>query len=229
MLRNTLYACESQPIVVEGLHKIVSGTEDLLLVGWSATLADALPQIIREEPDLVLVDPESGLKNALDFVAAVKERTVRCQVVLWVSELPEGEYFRALQAGVRGIVRKTLPVTNLLECLRAVANGTIWMDRSVSDRVVGFLNRRTAPRLTPREREIVNLVCQGLKNKEISDALGITPGTVKVHLMHIFEKTGVSDRFELANQAPRLFGAEVALAERPRAMAAHAFADSMLD
>ena len=72
--------------------------------------------------------------------------------------------------------------------------------------------------MTPREKEIVHHVCGGLKNKEIADALSITAGTVKVHLMHIFEKTGVKDRFELAVHGRRLLGVEhageVARAER---------------
>ena len=69
-------------------------------------------------------------------------------------------------------------------------------------------DRRSSPRLTPREKDIVHHVCGGLKNKEIAEALAITAGTVKVHLMHIFEKTGVKDRFELAVQGRRLLGPE---------------------
>ena len=75
--------------------------------------------------------------------------------------------------------------------------------------VIGiFLNRRNLPRLTPREQEIVALICRGMKNKQIADKLSITTGTVKVHLMHIFEKTGVKDRFELALEAHKLVGME---------------------
>ena len=66
-----------------------------------------------------------------------------------------------------------------------------------------------SPSLTPREKEIVHHVCGGLKNKEIAEALTITPGTVKVHLMHIFEKTGVKDRFELAVLGRRLLGTDL--------------------
>ena len=80
---------------------------------------------------------------------------------------------------------------------RAVGRGNIWIENSISNQVVGFLNRRNLPRLTPREYEIVALICRGMKNKQIADSLNITIGTVKVHLMHIFEKTGVKDRFEL--------------------------------
>jgi DNA-binding NarL/FixJ family response regulator len=225
LLRTTVYACEPQPITVEGLNKIVSHCEDLSLVGWSPTIDEALPFVIRQEPDVILLGPEPSFKAALDFVSAVREKTIRCQIVLWINELDEADYFKAIQTGVRGIVRKRLPVASLIECLRAVAAGSVWIDHQVSERVTGFIGRRNSPRLTPREREIVSLVCQGMKNRQISELLGITPGTVKVHLMHIFEKAGVSDRFELATQATKLFGAEVA--ETPKASMAMAI--GMLD
>jgi DNA-binding NarL/FixJ family response regulator len=88
-----------------------------------------------------------------------------------------------------------------------VSQGDVWIESSLSEHA-GGLDRRSAPRLTPREKEIVHHVCIGMKNKEIAKALAITPGTVKVHLMHIFEKTGVKDRFELAVNGRRLLGVE---------------------
>jgi len=96
--------------------------------------------------------------------------------------------------------------SNEIFCIRKDSRGNIWIENSISNQVVGFLNRRNLPRLTPREYEIVALICRGMKNKQIADALSITIGTVKVHLMHIFEKTGVKDRFELALEAHKLIG-----------------------
>ncbi|MGH9660647.1 MAG: response regulator transcription factor, partial [Bryobacteraceae bacterium] len=96
----------------------------------------------------------------------------------------------------------------VLECLRAVAQGNIWIENSMSSQVAGYLSRRNLPRLTRREQEIVGLICRGMKNKQIGEALAITTGTVKVHLMHIFEKTGVKDRFELALEAHKLVPGE---------------------
>jgi DNA-binding NarL/FixJ family response regulator len=126
--------------------------------------------------------------------------------VLWASEITEVESFRALQVGARGILKKTLPIQVLLDCIRTVAKGNIWIESSISNQFVGFINRRSTPRLTPREDEILNLVMRGMKNKQIADSLTITTGTVKVHLMHIFEKTGVKDRFELALYGRKLRG-----------------------
>jgi DNA-binding NarL/FixJ family response regulator len=82
----------------------------------------------------------------------------------------------------------------------------VWIEGSPEQSPDG--DRRSAPRLTPREKQIVQQICEGLKNKEIAQTLSITAGTVKVHLMHIFEKTGVKDRFELAIQGRKLLGME---------------------
>jgi DNA-binding NarL/FixJ family response regulator len=155
----------------------------------------------------MLVDHTAGLKMVFQFIADVKSTWPRCQPVLWVTDLAEIDCFRALQVGARGVLKKTLPVGSLIECLLSVGQGNVWIEGSVDQAPLGF-ERRTTPRLTPREREIVQQVCGGLKNKEIAEALSITPGTVKVHLMHIFEKTGVKDRFELAIHGRKLLGAE---------------------
>ena len=138
-----------------------------------------------------------------------KNTWTRCQPILWVNDLAEIDCFRALQLGARGILKKTLPVEAMLECLRSVGHGNVWMESSQPN-PSGSADRRAAPRLTPREKEIVHHVCGGLKNREIASALSITAGTVKVHLMHIFEKTGVKDRFELAVHGRRLVGIHAA-------------------
>src|SRR6202044_2379815 len=105
-------------------------------------------------------------------------------------DLAEIDCFRALQLGARGILKKTLPVESLIECLRAVGRGDVWIEGTLSDQVVGALDRRSAPRLTPREKEIVHHVCAGLKNKEIAEALHITAGGGEGPPMKIFGKTG---------------------------------------
>ena len=208
MNRLTVFACESQPIVLEGLEKVLSTCDDLDYIGAAAGLSDALDAVRRQQPNLILIGHTAGLKVIFQFISDVRNTSSSCQPVLWVSDLAEIDCFRALQLGARGILKKTLPVASLVECLRAVGRGDVWIEGTLSDQVVGALDRRSAPRLTPREKEIVHHVCAGLKNKEIAEALRITAGTVKVHLMHIFEKTGVKDRFELAVHGRRMLGAE---------------------
>jgi two-component system nitrate/nitrite response regulator NarL len=206
--RLTVFAYESQPIVLEGLTRILAPCEDLEYLGASASISETLETLRERRPDLLLVDQSAGLKVVFQFISDVKSVSVGCQPVLWVNDLAEVDCFRALQLGARGILKKTLPVTSVLECLRSVGGGNVWIESSISDHVMGSLDRRASPRLTPREKEIVHHVCAGRRNKEIAEALTITAGTVKVHLMHIFEKTGVKDRFELAVHGRRLLGVE---------------------
>jgi DNA-binding NarL/FixJ family response regulator len=200
----TVFACESQPIVLEGLHRVLQNSEEFQLIGTTGNLTEALGAARELKPDLMLVDHSAGLKMVFQFISDVKNTWPKCQPILWVQDLAEIDCFRALQVGARGVLKKTLPVSAIPDCLRSVGEGNVWIEGSVEQNL-GF-ERRAAPRLTPREREIVKQVCAGLKNKEIAGTLSITAGTVKVHLMHIFEKTGVKDRFELAIHGRKLLG-----------------------
>jgi DNA-binding NarL/FixJ family response regulator len=119
-------------------------------------------------------------------------------------ELPESELVRAFQAGVKGLVRRVSGLVVLTTAIRTVAEGEIFLEDSASPSLRQWASRKNVPRLTPREREIIDLVTQGLKNREIGERLRITPGTVKVHLMHVFEKTGARDRYELGVHGSRL-------------------------
>jgi DNA-binding NarL/FixJ family response regulator len=96
--------------------------------------------------------------------------------------------------GVRGIVRKTLPAETLIECLRKVHQGELWFEKSLTD---SMLSARKVT-LTRREGQLVTLLSQGLKNKEIATVLCVSENTVKVYLSRLFQKVGVKDRFELA-------------------------------
>ena len=203
-----VFACEAQPIVLEGLARVLAEDAEFEYIGSAASLSEGMDRLREQDADVLLVDQSAGLKPIFQFISDVKGTWPRCQPILWVHDLAEIDCFRALQLGARGILKKTVTIAAMRACLRAVSQGEVWIESSLSDRAVGVLDRRSAPRLTPREKDIVHHVCGGLKNKEIADALAITPGTVKVHLMHIFEKTGVKDRFELAVQGRRLLGTE---------------------
>ena len=212
MPRVSVFACESQPVTVEGLQKVLSECEDLEFVGSLAKPSDAMEALGRVRPDIVLIDVAGGIMPALRLIGALRAAASKTLPVLWVGDLPEAEAFRALQMGARGVVRKTLPVVKLLECLREVAKGRIWMDEPQP--APEFLRSREASRLTPLEKQIVALICRGLRNKQIAENLHITAGTVKVHLMHIFEKTGLKDRLALAVRGRELIGSELGAEEQ---------------
>ncbi len=202
----SVFACESQPIVIEGLRKVLAECTDITFAGAAHQVNEALEAIQRARPNVVLIDGSAGLPPALRLLGAL-QAAPPAHAVLWIVDVPEMHAFRALQLGARGIVKKTAPVATLLECLRAVGAGQIWMRES--GHVAEFLQRKDASRLTPREKEVVRLICRGLRNKQIAEHLHITPGTVKVHLMHIFEKTGLKDRLALAGHGRELGGVDV--------------------
>ncbi len=201
----SVFVCEPQPIIIEGLQKVFGETNDIVFAGSVARPADALDAVQRTHPNIVLIDGTSGLTASLRLLGHLKA-AAPSHPVLWVMDLPEMDAFRALQMGARGIVKKTLPTAKLIECLREVGSGQIWMQES--EQVAEFLQRKDASRLTPREKEVVRLICRGLRNRQIAENLHITPGTVKVHLMHIFEKTGLKDRLALAVHGRDLVGVE---------------------
>lgn len=200
-----IFACESQPMVISGLERVCDRSEDLYLCGSAPNWLAARGALISLQPRVVVMDNASGYRQSAQFLAELSVLVPRAVAVLWVNDLGETELIRALQAGARGVIRRVQPVDLFCECIREVSASRIWIEPELSG-VWEAHSRRGHPALTPRERGVVELVAQGLKNREIAGVLGITPGTVKVHLMHIFEKTAARDRYELALQAARLLG-----------------------
>jgi DNA-binding NarL/FixJ family response regulator len=203
----SVFASEPQPVVIEGLQRVLAQCDDLVFAGAVSRITEAFEEANRLRPNVVLIDLSGGgLASALRLVASLRAASIASYSVLWTTELPELEAFRALQMGVHGIVKKTAPIDKLLDCIRAVGAGKIWMDNA--ENVTAFLQRKESSRLTRREKEVVHLICRGMKNRQIAENLQITPGTVKVHLMHIFEKTGLKDRLALAVHGQELVGQE---------------------
>ena len=115
-------------------------------------------------------------------------------VVLWLDNANTEFISQAISLGVMGVLRKNSAIDLCLQCLRQVASGDLWVEHELNNKL---LRTRTI-RLTPRERQLMTMLAQGLRNKELAFRLGITEGTVKVYLSHLYEKVGATDRFELA-------------------------------
>jgi DNA-binding NarL/FixJ family response regulator len=146
---------------------------------------------------MLMVDKGFGMQAVVDWLAALRTEESAPSTIVWGSSLSEGETLRFLQAGARGVLRKTSTLDSVLNCLRAVSSGGTWVDEDMArdrDRSV----RAGHSPLTSRELQVMELVERGMKNKDIGAALGIRTGTVKIHLKHIFEKTGIRGRYGLA-------------------------------
>jgi DNA-binding NarL/FixJ family response regulator len=188
--RVLLYSDE--PILAKGLESVLRQIEDFELLPTSNTLASLMEQITQGVPDLVLMDLTAEITFAV--LSDMKHAMSRSRIVLWVNSISTELAFQAMGLGVRGILRKTLPTELQVKCLQKVQAGELWFEKALTD---SFLCARRVA-LTQREGQLVSLLSQGLKNKEIATTLMISEGTVKVYLSRLFQKVGVKDRFELA-------------------------------
>jgi DNA-binding NarL/FixJ family response regulator len=205
---STVFICDTQPVTAEGLRTLLAASPDLKFAGMAETLGKAAAMIQDTGPDVLILDKGFGMQSALDWLADLRESPAVSQtgIVVWGVSITEAEALRFLQAGARGVVRKGATLASVLACIRAVAAGKSWMEDCVF-RETGRSEFCPRTDLTAREQQVLELVEQGCKNKEIALELGIRPGTVKIHLKHIFEKTGIRGRYGLALNSWRERGA----------------------
>ncbi len=197
-MKKSVAICDTQPVTVAGLRAMLDASADLQYLAAVNSVAAAVDMGLLSRPALLIIDKAFGSQAVLDALARLKASGWPGAAVVWGVSVTESEALRFVRAGAKGIVRKSADPETLLVCLRSVAAGATWMERSVFHREHRRERRKTSPNLTPREQQVMELVGQGLKNREVAKELGIRPGTVKVHLKHIFEKTGAPDRYNLA-------------------------------
>ncbi len=211
----TILICETQPLTVEGIRAVLAASPDLRVIGVCENLAVCREMVRRQRPSIVLLDKALGMQVVMDWMQDLRVGEADAQrlagnsptdlraakyelrPVIWGVSMTEAEALRFLQAGAKGILRKSTSPVNMTNCFRTVAAGKNWMEDSVF-REQPKDDRYPRSELTPREQQVMELVEHGLKNREIARELGIRPGTVKIHLKHIFEKTGVRGRYGLA-------------------------------
>lgn len=190
MTRVLLYSDE--PILAKGLESVLRQSEGFDLLPTCSTVPCLMEQVTQGSPDLILLDLTAEISFAV--LSEMKHVMVHSKLVLWVNSISTELAFQAMGLGVRGILRKTLPTDLQVKCLQKVQAGELWFEKALTD---SFLCARRVA-LTQREGQLVSLLSQGLKNKEIASTLMISEGTVKVYLSRLFSKVGVKDRFELA-------------------------------
>jgi DNA-binding NarL/FixJ family response regulator len=189
--------CDTQPVAIEGVRGLLSRCDDLRFVGAVASLEAAFELSRGLNPAAVVIDKSFGTPAITDWLFRFGAAGAKSAPVIWGVGINESEALRFLQAGARGVVRRTSEAEVLVTCLRSVTSGQTWLE----DGIFGDMERMPNPRrsqLTPRELEVADLVEKGLRNRDIARNLGIQTGTVKIHLKHIFEKTGVRGRYGLA-------------------------------
>jgi DNA-binding NarL/FixJ family response regulator len=182
-----------EPMLAKGLESVLRRVEDFELLPVCCGIP-ALTELLGHgtSPDVILLDLTENV--TFGVLSALKATTGGAKVILWAKSVSPELAFQALGLGVRGILRKQLPPEVQVKCLQKVHAGELWFEKALTD---SFLTSRRVA-LTGREGQLISLLAQGMKNKEIATALNLSDGSVKVYLSRLFEKTGVRDRFELA-------------------------------
>ena len=181
----------NEPLTSLALEVLFKTCADITLLPVVSNLADLPSQVSSDNPDVLLIAVED-----LDWrlLSSLLPGAVTTKIVLWMHDVTPEVAYQARNRGVSGILRKNLPPEMILKCVRKVHQGELWFEKTLTE---AFLSGSSV-KISERERELILLVAQGLKNKEIAEAMFITEGTVKVSLSRLFEKVGVRDRIELA-------------------------------
>ena len=205
-----------QPVLAAGLQDVMAGLEDITLSGVFTALDPLIERVKECRPSVVLLEVTADV--TFTTLSELKSAVGGSPIVLWVDTATTDFASRALGLGVRGILRKSLPTELQVKCLRTVAQGELWLEQTLCNRLL--TSRRIV--LTQRQCQLLSLLLHGLKNKEIACAMNLTHGTVKVNLSRLLRKVGVRDRFELA-----LFALKNLLADAgPEAESARAAVES---
>jgi two-component system, NarL family, nitrate/nitrite response regulator NarL len=197
---------DDHPMIASALEMLLRGT-DYQLVGRARSGKEALAQIDEVKPDLVLLDVNMPDGSGIDVLRKLRRSGEERPIVLLTAGLDDPQLIAADDLEPDGVVLKTSDPALLLQCMDQVLEGKTWVDPEIANRTKAAKQRASSlPPLTPRERELVDLVRQGLRNRDIAQRLGVTEGTVKVYLHSIFDKVGVGSRTELAIRAAALIG-----------------------
>jgi len=202
---------DDHPIVRDGLKKLLTLEDDFEIVGEAADGCEVLDRVQELDPDVLLLDLRMPNLDGLSALQTLQQTNKRTRVIILTASEDKNEFVQAMKLGCSGIVLKQTAPELIVKSIRKVHGGEIWLDSHTTAAVMrqfaapgeigggsGSGKSRERSPLSHREREIVQLVAQGYKNKEMAEKMFISEQTVKNHLHNIFDKLGVSDRLELA-------------------------------
>jgi DNA-binding NarL/FixJ family response regulator len=209
-----IVVADDHPIFRDGLCKLLALEEDFEVVAQASDGRQVLDVLQQLEPDILLLDLKMPGLDGLATLQRLQAARNKTRVIVLTASDDKNEFVQAMKLGTSGIVLKQTATELLIKSIRKVHGGEIWLDSHTTAAVIRqFVANEEAPAaqapvsagrererspLSQREREIVALVAQGFKNKEMAEKMFISEQTVKNHLHNIFDKLGVSDRLELA-------------------------------
>ena len=184
---------DDHPLLREGIATIIGAQEDMCVVGQAATARDGIREYHHRKPDITLMDVRLPDMNGIDALMAIRSDAPNARIIMLSMFRGDVEIRRALMAGARGFLLKTVPPSEILASIRQVHAGKKCIPAEVASEIADYF---TADSLTAREVETLRLVAAGNRNRDIGAILSISEDTVKVHVKHIMEKLGAADRTE---------------------------------
>ena len=196
---------DDHEVVREGLRAFLELQDGIEVVGEAADGEEAIAAAEGLDPDVVLMDLVMPRLDGLGAMRELRERVPRARVIVLTSFLDDDKLLPALRAGAAGYLLKNAPPPELARAVRAAHAGEALLDPVVAARLVETLAGDGDPldRLTPREREVLELIGRGFPNKRIARRLEVSEKTVKTHVGHVLAKLGVTDRTQAAVVAVR--------------------------
>ncbi len=196
---------DDHEVVRAGLRMLIENQTGMKVVAMARNRKEALEAAKQESPDLILLDLDLGGENALTFLAELKKTAKNSRVLVLTGLNDPSAHRRSIKLGAMGVVLKDQAAEVLIKAIRKVHAGEVWIDRAMVGDVLSEMTRGDKQNsaathidsLTDRERQVIKLVAEGLRNKQIGERLYISETTVTHHLSSIFSKLGVSDRLEL--------------------------------
>jgi DNA-binding NarL/FixJ family response regulator len=182
---------DDHPLLREGLAAIINNQPDMVLVAQASNAQEALQQYREHQPDVTLMDLRLPDKSGIDVMIAVRAEFPEARVIMLTTFEGDVEVQRALEAGARGYMLKSMPPKELVEAIRQVHAGKKRIPSQLAARLAEHLSDDD---LTPREIEVLSQIAGGNRNRDIAEKLFITEETVKVHIKHIMGKLGANDR-----------------------------------
>ncbi|MGA3565629.1 response regulator [Melissospora conviva] len=192
----TLLLVDDHPVVRDGLRGMFAAAPGFTVLGEASSGVEAVEMVFRIDPDVVLMDLRMPGGNGADAIAELTRRGTRARILVLTTYDTDTDTFPAIRAGATGYLLKDAPREELLDAVRAAAEGRTVLSTAVASRLFNAV-RTPAPvdkTLSGREREVLTLVARGMSNREIAAKLFISEATVKTHLTHIYSSLGVKDR-----------------------------------
>jgi two-component system nitrate/nitrite response regulator NarL len=196
---------DDHAIFRDGLRKLLNSDDSITIVGEAQNGTECIKLLNKLKPDVLLLDLRMPDKDGLAVLEEVNFSNLPTRVVLLTAPEDDRDVIRAMRLGARGVVLKQSATDLLVKSIHRIHSGEIWLDNRLTAELMKAFSqssesgqRREKPLLTDREREVVQHVAQGFRNKQIAEKLFISEQTVKNHLHNIFDKLGLSDRLELA-------------------------------